>query len=142
MTQQLVLIAEDDADDRFLLQTAFDENGFNDILYFVDNGYDLLLHLKSLKENKSVENFPHFILLDLNMPKRSGREVLEELKNDDFLNKIPVIVFSTTSNENEIQRCMDLGAYSYVTKPVSFEGLLIAIEKIRNSVLVNDNNQH
>jgi two-component system response regulator len=116
-----ILIGEDDADDRFLLQTAFDEVRPNSQLAFVENGVELLDFLAGKTEQDQA--LPVFILLDLNMPKKDGREVLRELKAHATLQRIPVIMFSTTSNEHEIRRCYELGANSYITKPDSFGGL-------------------
>lgn len=127
MEEIFILIAEDDADDRFLLKTAFEENGFNDSLHFVENGVEVLDFLQ-----KNSESMPRFILLDLNMPKKDGREVLKELKNHSDYRKIPVIVFSTTNNEQEMRRCYELGANSYITKPNSFENLVKTIAVLRS----------
>ena len=122
-----ILIAEDDADDRFLLQTAFTENGFTDRLQFVENGVEVMEHLYNIKDS----SLPRFILLDLNMPKKDGREVLKEIKQNPAWKKIPVVIFSTTSNEQEMLRCYELGANSYVTKPNSFEHLLEIVATLR-----------
>lgn len=128
-----ILIAEDDADDRFLLQAAFEENGFNDKLYFVENGVEVIEYLNNhTSENQKENNFPRFILLDLNMPKKDGREVLKELKQHPKLKKIPVVIFSTTNNEQEMRRCYELGANSYITKPNSFESLLKTVAALRS----------
>jgi CheY-like chemotaxis protein len=126
MLRPPILIAEDDADDRFLLQTAFIENGYTDTIDFVENGVDVMNYLRDLNR------YPSFILLDLNMPKKNGREVLKEIKEHPDLKKIPVIIFTTTKNELEINRCYELGANSYIVKPSSFELLLKIINQIRN----------
>lgn len=132
MQDVFILIAEDDADDRFLLQAAFEENGFTDRLQFVDNGVELMEYLSSLKRDDDVSALlPKFILLDLNMPKKDGREVLKEIKQHAVLKKIPVVIFSTTNNEQEMRRCYELGANSYVTKPNSFEHLLKIVANLR-----------
>jgi two-component system response regulator len=134
MNKIYILVAEDDADDRFLLETAFAENGYSGKLQFVENGVELLDYLRNLNpQNAGSENhLPGFILLDLNMPKKDGREVLKELKEDPRFKKIPVVVFTTTKNENEINRCYELGANTYVVKPVGFENLVKTIEDIRS----------
>ncbi len=123
-----ILIAEDDADDRFLLESAFRENGFNDTLRFVENGIELMEYLQNGTEVK----MPRFILLDLNMPKKDGREVLKEIKQNPDFKKIPVIIFSTTNNEQEMKRCYELGANSYITKPNSFESLIKTVAALRS----------
>ncbi|MGI8951557.1 MAG: response regulator [Chitinophagaceae bacterium] len=128
-----ILIAEDDADDRFLLQTAFEEMGYKDKIEFVENGVELVKFLDDIQTKKLANNnYPGFIMLDLNMPKKDGREVLKELKEHAVFKKIPVIVFTTTQNENEIKKCYELGANTYIVKPVSFEGLVKALEDIRS----------
>jgi CheY-like chemotaxis protein len=133
MKKTFILIAEDDADDRFLLQTAFEEKGFQDKIEFVENGVELLKYLEKIRLKDSDETiYPGFIMLDLNMPKKSGREALQELKQHPVFKSIPVIVYTTTKNEMEIKRCYELGANSYVVKPARFEALLKVVEDIRN----------
>ena len=126
-----ILIAEDDADDRFLLQAAFEENGFKDKLQFVDNGVEVMEYLQSILDQNDETRLPRFMLLDLNMPKKDGREVLKEIKLHPILKKIPVVIFSTTNNEQEMRRCYELGANSYITKPNSFENLLKTVAALR-----------
>jgi len=123
-----ILIAEDDADDRFLLKTAFEESGYKNTLKFVENGVELIKHLKEVTQRKNNDEYPGFILLDLNMPKKDGREVLKEIKENKVFKKIPVIVFTTTKNENEISKCYELGANSYVVKPLVFDELVHIIK--------------
>jgi CheY-like chemotaxis protein len=133
MKKAFILIAEDDADDRFLLQTAFDEKGYNDTIEFVENGVDLMKCLETISKRTAEEIiYPGFILLDLNMPKKNGREVLQELKQHPVFKSIPVIVYTTTKNEMEIRRCYELGANTYIVKPARFEALLKVVEDIRN----------
>ena len=132
MEEIFILIAEDDADDRFLLQSAFEENGFKDKLYFVENGVELVEYLYKITQSGNNGKLPRFILLDLNMPKKDGREVLKEIKQNATLKKIPVIIFSTTNNEQEMRRCYELGANSYITKPNSFENLIKTVAALRS----------
>lgn len=132
MSRAFILIAEDDADDRFLLRTAFEEKGFTDKIEFVENGVELWNFLEKILKGNGEDSYPGFILLDLNMPKKDGREVLGEIKQHPVLKKIPVIVFTTTKNEMEIRRCYELGANTYIVKPVSFEELMRMIELIRS----------
>jgi CheY-like chemotaxis protein len=132
MEDIFILIAEDDADDRFLLQSAFEENGYKDTLHFVENGVELLEFLNTVFQAPSPIKLPRFILLDLNMPKKDGREVLKEIKQNQSLKKIPVIIFSTTNNEQEMRRCYELGANSYITKPNSFENLIKTVAAVRS----------
>lgn len=132
MEDSFILIADDDADDRFLLQSAFEENGFDDQLQFVENGVELMEFLQARKQSGGTCALPKFILMDLNMPKKDGREVLCELKGHPEFSSIPVIVFSTTNNEQEMRRCYELGANSYITKPNSFESLLKTVAALRS----------
>ena len=136
MEEVFILIAEDDADDRFLLKAAFEENGFTDELFFVETGVEVLEYLSKIKQNVNGEHgelkVPRFILLDLNMPKKDGREVLKEIKQNEHLKNIPVIIFSTTNNEQEMKRCYELGANSYITKPNSFENLIKTVAAFRS----------
>ena len=129
----LIVIAEDDVDDQFLLQTAFDENGTNHQVKFVNNGVELVSYLDSCFgiEGK-ISQRPSLIILDLNMPKKDGREVLKELKSNDLFKCIPVIIFTTTKNAMEVQRCYEFGANSYIVKPVSFDLLVNIIKEIKS----------
>lgn len=128
MKKSLILIAEDDMDDRFLLETAFNENGHEHTLEFVENGVELFQYLNGQLE--AGRALPGFILLDLNMPKKNGKEVLYELKQHSVFKKIPVIVYTTTRNELEVKRCYELGANTYIVKPISFESLLQVVRSI------------
>ncbi len=133
MSNFFILIAEDDADDRFLLKTAFEEKGYQEKVEFVENGVELINFLSDIALKPNGDRYlPGFILLDLNMPKKDGREVLKEIKQHPDFKKIPIIVFTTTKNENEIKRCYELGANTYIVKPISFDALLRVIEDIRN----------
>lgn len=132
MRQPLIVIAEDDADDQFLFQTAFEENGLTFQIKFVNNGVELISYLDSCNGTGDHNTFPSLIILDLNMPKKDGREVLKEIKNHPVYKIIPVIIFTTTKNEMEVRRCYELGANSYIVKPVSFDGLLHIISEIKN----------
>ncbi|HEY9009242.1 response regulator [Ohtaekwangia sp.] len=127
-TTDFILVAEDDADDRYLMQTAFTEKGYTEKIEFVENGVELIRFLESI----SNAHYPGFILLDLNMPKKDGREALREIKQHPVFRKIPVIVFTTTKNEAEIRRCYELGANTYIVKPTSFESLLKVVQEIRS----------
>jgi two-component system response regulator len=128
-----ILIAEDDADDRYLVQTAFAERGIKEPVHFVHDGVGLIKYLGDIYSGKnSGIGFPCFILLDLNMPKKDGKEVLRTLKEHPEFRKIPVVVFTTTKNDQEIRCCYELGANTYIVKPVSFEALMDVLEGIRN----------
>jgi CheY-like chemotaxis protein len=129
-----ILVAEDDADDRYLLQTAFSEKGVKEPVKFVNDGVELMAYLEKVHTDILTEgsSFPCFIMLDLNMPKKDGKEVLKIIKEHPAYKKIPVIIFTTTKNDNEIRRCYELGANTYVVKPVSFDVLMAVLEGIRS----------
>lgn len=126
MLIQHILMADDDADDRFLVQAAFEDNKIEQKLLFFEDGEQLLDHL----QDESIQGITRFILLDLNMPKRDGRDVLRTLKADQQLSTIPVIVFSTSKAPDDINSSYKLGANSYVVKPSSYEHLKEVIQKI------------
>ena len=133
MNSFFILIAEDDADDRFLMKTALDELGYSDLrVEFVENGIELLEQLDHIRLQPAANKYPRFILLDLNMPKMDGRDVLKSIKNHEEFKKIPVIIFSTTKNQLEVKRCYDLGANTYIVKPVNFDLLVETVQQIRN----------
>ncbi|WP_373515625.1 response regulator [Persicitalea sp.] len=121
-----ILMADDDADDRFLVQAAFEDNGIHHEMMFFEDGEQLLEHLTSTP----AEGRTRFILLDLNMPKKDGREVLRALKSNRELSKIPIIVFSTSKAPDDILSSYELGANSYVVKPSSYEHLKEVVKKI------------
>lgn len=123
-----IIVAEDDSDDRTLLETAFRETGLEVELVFVNNGVELLKLLNAQKGSVA----PRVILLDLNMPKKDGRESLKELKQHPDLKKIPVIIFTTTNNAAEIKRCYELGANTYVVKPDTYADLLKVVNHLKN----------
>ena len=118
LDKKRVIIADDDEDDRMLLQSAFQENRIDVNLEFAFDGSELMKILSF--ENASQVSF---ILLDLNMPRKDGREALKEIKESPTLKKIPVIIFTTAKNESEIRKCYDLGANTYIVKPDGFEAL-------------------
>jgi two-component system response regulator len=127
------LIAEDDPDDRFLIKEAFQESLLTNSLYFVRDGVELLDYLRRQgKFSNPVESPPaDLILLDLNMPRKDGREALAEIKSDPRLRYIPVVVLTTSKAEEDIMRSYDIGAASYITKPVTFDGLVEAIRQLK-----------
>ncbi len=114
----LVVFADDDTDDRLLLQEAFEENNLKCTLDFVEDGVELLDYLE---KNTTV---PSLILLDINMPRKDGKQILKEIKSSPQWRHIPVIMFTTSKSPEDIRKCYDLGANSFIVKPSSFENLL------------------
>ncbi|MFB3131700.1 MAG: response regulator [Rhodothermales bacterium] len=122
----LVLVADDDPEDRMLIEDAFEESRLANPLAFVVDGEDLLdyLHRRNGYSDPSSSPRPGLILLDLNMPRKDGREALKEIKSDPDLRQIPIVVMTTSRAEEDILRTYDLGVNSFITKPVTFEGLV------------------
>jgi len=123
-------MADDDPDDRMMTQAAMQENRLVNDLHFVEDGVALMEYLRREGEYQDPEKSPRpgLILLDLNMPRKDGREVLTELKADASLRSIPVVVLTTSRAEEDILRSYDLGVSSFITKPVSFDGLVEAMK--------------
>lgn len=121
-----ILIADDDADDRDLIKAAFDENSNQHHISFVENGEELLRYLKrdGHYADETLHPFPQIILLDLNMPKKDGREALQELKTDNIFKSIPVIVLTTSMEEKDVVKSYELGVNSFIIKPVTYSGLV------------------
>ncbi len=121
-----ILMADDDADDREMAADALKESGLNSEMYFVQDGVELLdyLHKRGKFAPPAIAPRPGLILLDLNMPNKDGREVLREIKRDPNLHRIPVVVLTTSKAEEDILRSYDLGANSFIRKPVAFTELV------------------
>jgi CheY-like chemotaxis protein len=127
-----ILMAEDDLEDQMLTRDGFEESRLANDLRFVENGEELLDYLYRRGEFGDPQQSPRpgLILLDLNMPRKDGREALAEIKSDPDLRSIPVVVLTTSKAEEDIVRSYDLGANSYITKPVTFEGLVAALKAL------------
>lgn len=121
-----ILIADDDADDRDLIKAAFDENSTQHHISFVENGEELLHYLKRSGHyaDETLHPFPQMILLDLNMPKKDGRQALKELKTDHALKSIPVIILTTSTEEKDVIKSYELGVNSFIIKPVTYSELV------------------
>ncbi|WJG09648.1 response regulator [Aliiglaciecola sp. LCG003] len=121
-----ILMADDDEDDRLLAQDALNESRVLNRLYCVEDGVELLQYLRREGKFSDIQNSPRpgLILLDLNMPRMDGREALKEIKSDDNLKGIPVVILTTSQQEEDMVKGYGLGAASYITKPVNFEGLV------------------
>jgi CheY-like chemotaxis protein len=121
-----ILMAEDDSDDRLLAQDALKECGMLMDLRFVEDGVQLMDYLQ--RKNKygqaGAAPKPTLIILDLNMPRKDGREALKEIKSDPVMRKIPVVVLTTSTADTDIARVYELGANSFISKPVAFNSLV------------------
>ncbi|MEM1349880.1 MAG: response regulator [Myxococcota bacterium] len=125
-TSITILMAEDDEDDRLLAEEALQESRLNNELRFVEDGEELMDYLKRRGAYVAAKAAPRpgLILLDLNMPRKDGRQALEEIKGDPDLRSIPVVVLTTSKAEEDILRTYELGVNSFITKPVTFDGLV------------------
>jgi len=122
----VILMADDDSDDRLLAQDALAESGLATDVRFVEDGVELMdyLHRRAKFSQSGSCPRPGLILLDLNMPKKDGREALREIKADSELRKIPVVVLTTSTADTDIARIYELGANSFISKPVAFNALV------------------
>lgn len=125
-----ILMADDDADDRLMAEKALGEVRLTNGLVFVEDGEELMDYLYHRGKYADASQFPlpGLILLDLNMPRKDGREALAEIKADPVLHRIPVVVLTTSQAEQDILRSYDLGVNSFITKPVTFSGLTDAVK--------------
>jgi CheY-like chemotaxis protein len=121
-----IVLADDDADDRMLARDALAEARLANDLFFVNDGEELLDYLRHRGRyaDRAAAPRPGLILLDLNMPRMDGREALAAIKADPELRRIPVVVLTTSKAEEDIYRTYDLGVNSFITKPVTFDGLV------------------
>ncbi|XDD51215.1 response regulator [Leptospira sp. WS92.C1] len=127
-----ILVAEDDPDDRLLMRDGFRENNLINPLHFVKDGEELFEFLQNKGEYSDSLKYPKpgFILLDLNMPKMDGREALRTIKSIPELKKIPVIVLTTSREEEDMLQTYDLGANSFIRKPVDFSAFMETIRTL------------
>ena len=125
-----ILLADDDADDRMMAADALAESRLANDLRMVEDGEDLMdyLHRRGRYSEPSDAPRPGLILLDLNMPRKDGREALREIKSDPALRQIPVVVLTTSKAEEDILRSYDLGANCFISKPVTFDGLVEVVK--------------
>jgi len=128
-----ILMAEDDKDDQLITQKALRENRVANPLVMVEDGEMLMEYLRHEGKFSGTPPapLPCFILLDLNMPRMDGREALKLIKADEKLKKIPVVILTTSKAEEDIIRSYNTGANSYITKPVTFEGLVNVIRSLK-----------
>ena len=128
----VILMADDDYEDRMMVKDAWEESRLCNDLRFVEDGVQLMEYLERRGKytNPGDSPRPGLILLDLNMPKMDGREALREIKASPNLRLIPVVIMTTSSAEEDIIRSYDVGANSYITKPVSFEGLVQVVRQL------------
>jgi two-component system response regulator len=131
---QSILVVEDSEDDFEATSRAFQKVNLRNPVIWCQSGQAALDYLKRegrYKDSGGVAA-PGLVLLDLNMPGLDGRKTLQAIKLDEALKSIPVIILTTSSDERDVQACYQLGANTYVQKPVSFEGLIEAIQRLKS----------
>lgn len=123
----IVLLVDDSADDTLLMRTAFERAGFVQPLRFVSNGEEAIAYLRGdgPYHDRRLFPLPTTLLLDLNMPRKNGFEVLEWLRQQPGLRRLRVYILSASSRAQDIERAYDLGANSYLVKPGNFDGLMV-----------------
>jgi CheY-like chemotaxis protein len=124
-----ILLAEDNPGDVRLTEKALERGKIVNNLHVTENGVEAMRFLRREGEYAG-EPQPDLVLLDLNMPRKDGREVLEEMRGDPELRRIPVVVLTSSEAEEDVVRSYELSANAYLTKPVDFEGFVDIIERI------------
>lgn len=124
-----ILMAEDDTGDQILVRKAFARSRVINNLTIVNNGEELMRYLRRAPPYATAPR-PDLLMLDLNMPKKDGREALAEIKADATLRHLPVVILTTSDADEDILRSYDLGANSYIQKPVTFEKLVEVIRTL------------
>jgi CheY-like chemotaxis protein len=129
-----ILMVDDDKDDRFLTEKALRANLVVNPILFLDDGEQLLdyLHHKGDFGAPGAAPKPCFILLDLNMPRMDGRKALEIIKADPEFRKIPVVILTTSQAEEDVVRTYNLGANSFITKPIDFDSLVNLMSSLKH----------
>jgi two-component system response regulator len=127
-----ILVADDDADDRLMIKDAFDESRLGNPVDFVQDGVELMdyLNRNGPYAHLSDQAYPGFILLDLNMPRKDGRTALKEIKASPHLQRIPIVILTTSKAEEDIVRTYDLGVNSFICKPVTFDSLVEIVRTV------------
>jgi CheY-like chemotaxis protein len=127
-----ILMADDDADDRLMMRDALEENRLANDLHFVEDGEELMDYLfrRGKYEDPAKSPRPGLILLDLNMPKKDGREALQEIKGHGELKSIPVVMLTTSKAEEDVYRSYNLGVNSFISKPVTFESMVAIVRDL------------
>ena len=128
-----ILMADDDCDDRLMAEDAMRESRLGNAFRCVEDGQELMDYL-TRRGKYAVADAPRpgLILLDLNMPRKDGRQALKEIKSHPDLRRIPVVILTTSKTEEDVLRSYDLGANSFITKPVTFDRLVDIVRTLGN----------
>jgi CheY-like chemotaxis protein len=126
-----ILVVDDDKEDHLILQEYFSDSHIDKNVLFVDNGVRALEYLEGIHDESLL---PSLIVLDLNMPLLNGTQTLLQLKQDNRLKNIPVIIYSTSESENEKRKCLSFGAIDYLVKPVTMEEGQRMVDKFKSFI--------
>jgi CheY-like chemotaxis protein len=126
-----ILLAEDNPGDAKLTRKALEQGNVINNLHVVTDGAEAVAYLRQEGEYADKPR-PDLILLDLNMPRKDGREVLEDIKSDDALKRIPIVVMTSSEAEEDIVQSYDLHANAYLTKPIDFDGFIDVVQRIED----------
>ena len=134
--RKIILVADDDDDDCLLLKDALIDNGLDWELRFVGNGIELMEYLENCErmERQGDGYLPDLIVLDLNMPRKGGREVLREISAHSRFNKIPTVILTTSDEPQDIALCSSLGAKLFITKPNMYTKWLKKVEALKELI--------
>ena len=129
----IILYADDDAEDRMLAKEAMEQSRIANEIFFVEDGEEIMEFLNNQGKYADMARYPvpGLILLDLNMPKKDGREVIKEIRANPKLRTIPVVILTTSEAEEDIISTYDLGVNSFITKPVTFDALVEIMKTLR-----------
>jgi|HubBroStandDraft_6_1064221.scaffolds.fasta_scaffold53498_3 CheY-like chemotaxis protein len=129
-----VLVADDDEDDRIFIRRAWGKERAPEDLRFVEDGEELTDYLRHAGKYRDLASSPRprMILLDLNMPRKDGREALKEIKSDPDLRQIPIVILTTSQADEEVCGCYDLGANSFISKPLTFTAFVDVMQTLGN----------
>jgi len=130
----VILMAEDDPDDRLMISRALEDHRIVNNVHFVSDGEELLQYLRHEGKyaDPNAHPLPNLILLDLNMPKVDGREALGIIKGDPELRSIPIVVLTTSNSEEDVARAYQAGANSFISKPLTFVGLAAVLRSLKH----------
>jgi CheY-like chemotaxis protein len=136
-TRCAIIVADDDEGDRYLIQKALEDSGFQGDLQFLEDGQKLVERLRQDLTKAGASNLPCLILLDLNMPRLDGRDVLKIVKTHPVLKRIPIVVMTSSGNPQDVESTYRDGANSFFTKPLNYTGLVGLMTLIKSYWLEN-----
>ncbi|MGA3117602.1 MAG: response regulator [Syntrophobacteraceae bacterium] len=136
LDRKIVLVADDDADDCLLIRDALIDNGLDWDVHFVGDGIELMEYLENCdgREKQDISCFPNLIILDLNMPRKGGREALREINVHSRFSKIPIVILTTSDEPQDIALCSSLGAKLFITKPTMYAAWLEKVGALKEFV--------